>query len=568
MVSPEICKERILSEDYRDFVVSDGRTLFISGLSEENLCWQSAGFGFECIYLARIQVEPITLEKFSYTAVPKCYGPMSMDSLNQAGILPLHNYPTLQLKGEGVLIGFLDSGIDYQNSIFRKLDGSTRVAAIWDQTVQSGTPPEGFAYGSEYTEEMINEALRTENPLELVPSTDDTGHGTYTASLACGSGNPSNNFLGAAPESTLAVVKLKQAKQYLRDYYYISEDAECYQETDLILAMHYLDLLAQKLNLPLVYCIALGTSSGGHVGALPCAVILNSYGNSINRIPVVGCGNEADKRHHFYHEFQKNSGNYTVELHIGENVPGFTMELWTSIPNVIAISLISPYGESTNSFPIRANSRSDFQFLLERTRVSVDYRLVVERENSELIFFRFSDPSPGIWRIIVEPIRIFDGSFHIWLPISEFLTGEVYFLEPNPDFTITNPANGTSSINTAFYDGATNAVALSSGRGYTRQGRINPSLAAPGINVIGALPGGRFVTRSGASAAAAITAGAVALLLEWILLELGNPAIDAYQIKSLLTIGAVRPEDIEFPNREWGYGLLDLYNTFEEIRRF
>lgn len=568
MISPEICKEQILSEDYRDFVVNNSRALPIPGLAEETLCLQNAGFGYQCYYISSRRVQSITAERFSYTAIPKCYTPLSMDSLNQAGISPLHNYPGLQLRGEGVLIGFLDSGIDYQTPIFRNADGTTRIAAIWDQTIQSGTPPENFAYGSEYTAETINAALNTDTPLELVPSVDETGHGTYTASLAAGSENPSENFLGAAPECTLAVVKLKQAKQYLKDYYFIPDEAECYQETDIILALHYLDLLAERLQLPLVYCVTLGTNSGGHVGALPCGVLLNLYGNSTNRIPVIACGNEADKRHHYYHEFQDSRQAHTVELRVGENIPGFTMELWTSIPNIITISLTSPYGESTSTLPIRANSRTEFQFLLEQTKIAVDYRLIVERENSELIFFRFTDPSPGIWRIVVEPVRIFDGRFHIWLPISEFISGELYFLESNPDFTITNPANGTATINTAFYDGNTNSVALSSGRGYNRQDRINPSLAAPGVQVTGALPNGIYVARSGSSAAAAITAGAVALLLEWLLLELGNPLIDSMQIKSLLTIGAIRPPEMDFPNREWGYGLLNLYNTFDEIRKF
>ena len=119
MISPEICKEQILSEDYRDFVVNNSRALPIPGLAEETLCLQNAGFGYQCYYISSRRVQSITAERFSYTAIPKCYTPLSMDSLNQAGISPLHNYPGLQLRGEGILIGFLDSGIDYQTPIFR-----------------------------------------------------------------------------------------------------------------------------------------------------------------------------------------------------------------------------------------------------------------------------------------------------------------------------------------------------------------------------------------------------------------------------------------------------------------
>lgn len=153
-----------------------------------------------------------------------------MQTLNEAGILPVQNYPTLQLKGRNILIGFLDSGIDYTNPVFQNLDNTTRIRAIWDQTVQTGTMPEHFSYGSEFTEEQINEALRSDSPFDLVPSTDETGHGTYAAALACGSAVPEEEFLGAAPEASIAVVKLKQAKQYLRDYYFIPSDAECYQK--------------------------------------------------------------------------------------------------------------------------------------------------------------------------------------------------------------------------------------------------------------------------------------------------------------------------------------------------
>ncbi len=563
----DLCNERIISEDYHDFIVNDIHTSFLSGISKENLCIQDAGFNYQCVYLPRIQAEPLTLTRFLYTSIPKCYAPMSLDTLNQAGILAIQNYPTLQLKGNGILIGFIDSGIDYENPIFRKLDGTTRIAAIWDQTIQSETPPGAFSYGTEYTQDQINDALRSESPSAVVPSKDETGHGTFTASLAAGGGNSEHAFLGAAPESTIAVVKLKQAKQYLRDYYFIPDDAVCYQETDIILGLRYLDLLAKQMNLPLVICLALGCNAGGHIGTLPLPSLMNQYAISSNRIPVTGTGNEADKRHHFLSNILNDSDMQTMEIRVGENVTGFSVELWTTLPNIVSISLTSPSGENTARIPIRAGSRTEFEFILERTRVSVDYRLTVELTTSELIYFRFSAPTPGIWRITVEPVRVIGGYFHAWLPVSDLLSGEVYFLQSNPDYTVTNPGNAANVIVSAYYDGNTDAVALSSGRGYTRNEQVNPSFAAPGINVTGALPGGRYASRSGSSIATAVSAGASALLLEWLINQIGTPAIDAAQIKSLLILGAVRPPGMKFPNTEWGYGKLNLYNTFEEIRQ-
>lgn len=567
MLDPSVCREQILSEDYRDFIGDHVRTPFFDSIMQEERCEQDAGAGYKCFYLPSEISDPITLSRYSYNSIPKCYAPLSMETLNQAGILPIQNYPTLQLKGKGVLIGFMDSGIDYTNSVFRNLDGTTRIAAIWDQTVQTGAAPAGFAYGSEFTEEMINEALRSETPLEMVPSTDESGHGTYVASLAAGSAEPAEQFLGAAPESTIAVVKLKQAKKYLRDYYFIPESSVCYQETDLMLGLRYLNDLADALGLPLVMCITVGSSMGGHIGTLPLSYLIERYSLNANRISVIGVGNEADKRHHYFHTLENENDTRTVELRVGENVAGFSLELWTEIPNILSISLISPSGENTSRIPFRVGANAEIDFLFERTKVAIDYRLLVEKSNSELIFFRFDAPAPGIWKIVVEPLTVIDGRFHMWLPLTEFLSGEVYFLESDPYYTLTNPANTESPVVVSYYNGQTDGVAQASGRGYTRTQLIKPDITAPGINVVGALPGGRFSPRSGSCVSTAVTAGAVALMLEWLVYIEEVPGVDSLQVKSLLILGTIRPRTMDYPNREWGYGQLNLYNTFETMRQ-
>ena len=567
MADLETCREHILSEDYRDFIGNHVRTPFFDSIMRDGQCEQDAGFDYKCIYLPKEDAEPVTLTRFSYNSITKCYAPLSLETLNQAGILPIQNYPTLQLKGEGVLIGFLDSGIDYENAVFRNLDGSTRITAIWDQTEQSGTPPEGFAYGSEFSEEMINAALAAEDPRSLVPSGDESGHGTYAAGIAAGGANAEEQFLGAAPEASIAMVKLKQAKDYLRDYYFIPRDAVCYQETDLMLGLKYLNDLADRLKMPLVICITVGTSMGGHIGTLPFPFLIEGYSTRANRITVIGTGNEADKRHHYYDTLESSTNSRTVELRVGENVSGFSLELWSDIPNVFSISMISPSGESTSRIPFRAGAGAEIDFLFEKTKVSVDYRLLVEKSTSELVFFRFQAPAPGIWKIIVEPLASIDGNFHMWLPLTEFLSGEVYFLEADPYYTLTSPANTDSPVIVSWYNGSTGALSQESGRGYTRSQRINPDITAPGVDVRGALPGGRFAARSGSCVSAAVTAGAVALMLEWLIYDQDVPGIDSYQIKSLLILGAVRPDIMEYPNREWGYGQLNLYNTFETMRQ-
>ena len=103
----ETCRSAILSEDVRDFIGNDVRTAFFDGISGQTLCSQDAGFGYSCLYLPAAAADPITLSRYSYDSIPKCYAPADMQTLNQAGILPVQNYPTLQLRGRGVLDGLL-----------------------------------------------------------------------------------------------------------------------------------------------------------------------------------------------------------------------------------------------------------------------------------------------------------------------------------------------------------------------------------------------------------------------------------------------------------------------------
>ncbi len=561
------CKEKILSEEYRDFIISQLNPNELNEFVTEETCEQRLRFLYRSIYLEKELVDPISFGNYSYNSIPKCFTLLDTEAMTQAGILQIQNYPTLNLQGTGVLIGFIDTGIDYQNPIFRNLDGSTRIAGIWDQTLQSGSPPEGFDYGSEYDREQINRALRSEEPLQIVPSVDTNSHGTFLASIAAGGVNEANQFIGAAPEASIAMVKLKEAKQYLKDFYQIHTQTPCYQENDIMLGIEYLDRLAIRENLPLVICIAVGTNMGGHSALSPLTGLLEVYSNISNRVVVIAAGNEANQRHHYQGQLESNQSTDEVEIQVGENVSGFTMELWTENPNLMEVSLISPSGGTTSRLPLRRNETFNYRYVFEGTRVSITYKLFLERSNAELVIFQIESPTPGIWKILVEPVQVTEGVFHIWLPMREFVDGETYFLEPNPNTTFTEPGSTITAMTVGFYNGNDKSVAISSGRGYTRGNIIKPNFVAPGVNVTGAITRNQFTERTGSSIAAGITAGAVALLLEWILYQLDEESVDSIQIRNLLTLGTQRMSGEEYPNREWGYGMLNLYRTFDEIRR-
>ena len=561
------CREKILSEGYWDFIIPLYRDEELTEVDSEKICIQELDFGYKSVSVDSRILLPLSFRQYWYSTIPKCYTLLDMQPLDASGIITLQNYPTLQLMGEGVMIGFLDTGIDYTNQVFRNLDGTTRIVGVWDQTIQNGEPPEGLLYGTGYTEEMINMALRAENPEEIVPTRDTNGHGTYVASVAAGSAESSGRFLGAAPEASIAMVKLKPAKSYLKEFFAITEDAVCYQENDIMTGLRYLNELARRRGMPLVICAALGTSFGGHNGDSLLTGILDSYAMLRNRCVVTGTGNEAAQRHHYYGTFTDSQDIQTAEIRVGEKAESFVTELWSTLPNIVTVSVTSPSGERTGQIPVRLGYLFDFVFAFERTTVTVEYRLLQENNDAQLVFIRFQNAVPGIWRVEVQPVMETQGSFHMWLPMREFLGGEVYFLESDPDTTFTEPAGGKNTMTVSYYNSRENAVDINSGRGYTRDERIKPDYAAPGVSVTGAVPGGGFRDRTGSSAATAIAAGGCALIMKWISDQPGARGASAYQVRNIIVMGSQKFPTIEYPNTQWGYGTMNLYRSLDILRR-
>lgn len=232
-----------------------------------------------------------------------------------------------------------------------------------------------------------------------------------------------------------------------------------------MLGLRYLNDLARKQGMPLVICVALGTSFGGHNGDSILADILDIYATVRNRCVVVGTGNEAARRHHYFNRFTDAQDMRTAEIRVGEGTQSFTVELWSTLPNIVMVSVTSPSGERTGMIPIRLGYLFDFSFTFERTTITVEYRLLQRNNDAQLVFIRFQNAVPGIWKIDIKPAMQTTGDFHIWLPMEEFLEGEVYFLESNPDTTFTEPSGGRNTMTVAFYNSRENGVDINSGRG-------------------------------------------------------------------------------------------------------
>ena len=557
-------REMILSEEYADVIVPYF-PCFLNQYREQGAQVFNEYYGMIHYPLSERSFAAFFEEGFFYTTVPKLYTLLDTVNLDAAGITQVQNQPVLKLTGQDIILGFIDTGIDYTHPAFRRSDGSSRIYGLWDQTVQTGTPPYDLEYGSVYTRQEINQALALEDPYSLVPSQDEIGHGTALAGIAAGTALPENDFAGAAPQAMIAVVKLKPAKEYLKSFFYVTGDAPAYQMTDIMAGIRYLIRLSEELLKPLVICLGLGTSQGAHSGDSPLDSMLSVTNQFRGIIGVSAAGNEAGRAHHYYGTALNSTEYNPVEILVREGTRGFCAELWGQPPEVYAVGFESPLGEVVQKIPPRLSYSENISFILENTKIFVSSEIIQTVSGSQLIFIRFTDPTPGSWKIRVYTGNYNSGSYHIWLPITGFSNPDVTFLEPNPDTTITSPGTSLSVITTAAYNAYNNSLYLNSSRGYTRTGQIKPDIAAPGVNVFAPAPRQRYTTITGTSAAAAITAGASALVMEWGMNRTPSRIFNSEEMKSLFIRGAQRRGDNLYPNREWGYGLLDVYQVFVSL---
>ncbi len=557
------CSERIMSEDYGDFILE---YLFQGPIESrpDTFCSQEVDDRFLSFYVPKNLWEPLSYNTIPYAMVPKLFTLQDSSSMTAAGITQVRQ-SALGLTGRGILLGVIDSGIDYLNPMFRWPDGSTKIAAIWDQTINDGPLPEWMAYGSEYRQEPFNEALRSDSPYSIVPSRDLDGHGTFMAGIAAGTEQPDDDFIGAAPGAALAIVKLKPAKQYLRDFFAIQPGAEAYQENDIMLAASYLSRLGIRLRMPLVILCGLGTNWGSHTGNSPLSQTLATMAERPRVSVVVPVGNENGLGHHFQGQISEEGGSQEVEIRVAPQERGFQTELWSLVPDRFTVSILSPGGDYVPQIPLRLGQSQTVKFPLDNTTVDVSYRFLEVRSNSHLVVMRFLTPSPGVWTVRVVSEEFLTGEFQMWLPCQGFIREETSFLAPSPDTTLTVPSSTENLLGIAAYNHNSGSIYIRSGRGYTRVGAIKPDLAAPGVDIYGPGLNGQYVRRSGTSMAAAHTAGAAACLLEWGVVLGNQPWLNNDAIRALLIQGATRRPNLAYPNREWGYGTLNLYGIFTTL---
>ncbi|MHB8129010.1 MAG: S8 family peptidase [Mobilitalea sp.] len=472
-------------------------------------------------------------------------------------INPVQTENRYHLLGEGVLIAIIDSGIDYSHSDFRNEDGTTRILALWDQSIP-GNPPSGYTTGTLYTREQINEALLLPIPerLNIVPSVDLNGHGTHVAGIAAGNGRASNGlYRGVAPASQLLIVKLGTP---IRDSFPST--------TQIMTALDYVIRYAISLNLPLAVNLSFGNNYGSHTGRSILETYINDVASQGRINIVIGTGNEGTTGNHAAGVLGMGQVD-VIELSVGSFVFNANIQIWKNFFDHFDISIIAPNGVRVGPIPKRLGTQ---QFRIGQTRILLYYGDPTPFNIQQEIYIELIPAdtyiNTGVWKLELVPRKIVVGNYDLWLP-SGGLYPENRFLAPSEFTTLTIPSTAFRAISVGAYNGYTDSYAPFSGRGYTRDMAIKPDLVAPGIDITSCAPGGGYNTRTGTSMATPFVTGSAALLMEWGIVRGNDSYLYGEKLKAYLIDGA-RPLKIEpiYPNRTLGYGALCLRDTLDNIQ--
>ena len=490
---------------------------------------------------------------------------ISPESIDEISSIKVNPY--LNLDGTGVLIGMVDSGIDYLNPEFIREDGTSRIEVIWDQTVQ--VENSNYYVGTEFSNNDINKAIERsrngENPYDIVPSKDENGHGTKMAGIIGARGYKSE-IRGIANNSNYAVVKLVPSPNFEKQ---LRENGvpvvPVYNSGEVLSGIEFLNAYALKVRKPIVIFIGVGTTIAAHNANNIISRYLTNISDRRGIVIVSGTGNEGGSEGHYSDTIKYTGEENKIELNISKEMKYFTVLVWVSRPSKMAINVISPSGEESKYISSQVNKEKIVRYILINTSLKVNYYDPDIYTGNQVIMLRFDNIKKGIWTIRLRGDYVLNGSFHIWLYPSKLLPQGTKFLKPNPYNTLTIPSTAVNVVTVAYYNSNNDTSVAESGRGYNVDGAINPDITTGGVNILTTTPGGNIQAVSGSSVATAIVAGVCSLMLQWGIVDKNDIQMFSTKVRSYLIYGANRKNNDTYPNRENGFGYLNIKNTFEFI---
>ena len=465
----------------------------------------------------------------------------------------------LQLTGRGVLIGIVDSGVDYRHPAFLTADGKSRILRLWDQSIP-GNPPEGYATGTEYTNEEINEALSlsVQEGRRLVPSEDGSGHGTAVLGVAAGSDFSRGAVnRGVAYESDLLVVKMGIPRQ-----------DSFPRTTELMQGVDYLVRQAIRLGRPIALNLSFGNNYGSHRGDSLLETYLDNVSGMGKNVICVGMGNNGNDALHTGGKLSPGEIQ-EIELGVGAFEPTLNVQLWKNYEDEMEIYLENPAGERVG--PIFETLGAQ-RWQAGNTELLIYYGKPAPYHVTQEIYVDFlpqDEKTPyvdsGVWKIILAARNIKNGEYFLWLPGGKTLNPGTAFYLPRPQGTLTIPATARRVISVGAYDARQNTYADFSGRGCRALPDPKPDLVAPGVDIYAPRSGGGYASFTGTSFSTPFVTGAAALLMEWGITRRKDPYLYGEKLKAYLRRGAKALQGSEkLPNDLIGWGRLCLESSLPE----
>lgn len=525
-------------------------------------------------YMATIFIEPgyesllLTIPNINVIEPLNYYILTQLSPLETANILQFTEGNPIDLTGTGVIVGTIDTGIDYLNVEFTREDGTSRILSIWDQNDNTGTAPPGIGYGTVYSQEQINEAISLSktggDPYSIVPRIDTNGHGTQCAGIIGARGY--GDIKGAAPNCDFVVVKLHPTRELTDTADPSLPSIPVYRSPDIATAMLYLLQQRYIYQKPMVIFLPISSNQGGHNGASALEELIDYYSFSSNVTFAVGTGNQGNSETHASGYISNTGETSSVEFSVAPNQNDLNVSIWCAYPDKISLGITSPSGQVISKVPVKIGLTTSLNFLYEKTTARLVYYFPEIISGNQLMFLSFSNLSPGIWTINLYGDYIVNGGFNVWIDQRPLSKPGTALLNPNNFTTLTIPSTSSLSITTAFYNQNTNTIGSNSGVGFTSNGKIKPDLACGGINVLTTGLNNTITTISGSSAATAVLAGAIALFYQWGVTDGNIPVLSSESIKTFLIRGTKKRPNEAYPNQFWGYGALDMVGVFDAIR--